>query len=297
MTTENTSTGAESQETTASATESTESTQTESQQTEQGQEQQQAERQEAEKPKVVPLAALHEERNMRKQLQQDMARLRQEQAERDQRLNERLAKLFPEQEPQAPNPQENGVGYIDHRIGQVEKLIKPLADTIQQQREQQERAQLVSQLSSRVRASEAAMRQVAPDYDDAVNHLARIRAAEMAVYGASPDQIAALLPQDMERMALTWANEGRNPAEVAYNLARARGYTPKAAQQQAQQAAQQQSAEEKITAQQRGTQAARSLGSGGGVSKGKLTAQALASMSDEDFAKLSESEWRQAMGG
>jgi hypothetical protein len=109
----------------------------------------------------------------------------------------------------------------------------------------------------------------------------------------APEAIAERVGQEQAQAALQWAQQGMNPAEVAYALAKARGYQPKG--QTTQQP--QQTAEEKIAAQQRGTSAARGLGSGGGATRGKLTAQALASMSDEDFAKLTDAEFKQAMGG
>jgi hypothetical protein len=108
--------------------------------------------------------------------------------------------------------------------------------------------------------------------------------------GHDEDQAKEIAQNEIDQAAMQWAHQGRNPAQIAYEFAKARGYTPKAQQQQ-------QSASEKIAAQQKGTAAARSLGGGGAPNAGKLTAEALANMSDEDFSKLTDAQFSQAMGG
>ena len=60
------------------------------------------------------------------------------------------------------------------------------------------------------------------------------------------------------------ASQGKNPAQIAYQLAKVRGYTPANAV----------TAEQKMAIQQKGAQASRSLGGGGSKAAG-LSAQAL----------------------
>lgn len=285
MTQEANGTGAESQE---SASETVNAEQQEAQpqeaQTEQKPEAQEKEKPDPEVKKVVPLAALHEERRARQELQRQLA----EQAEMIKKANERLEALYnPPKQP--PSKDSDPVGYIDHSLEEVKQAQRQMLERDQQREQQTQQQRVMHQLASRVQNAEAAFRQANPDYSDAIEHLDQVRARELQVFGASPDQIMHRIAEEKAQAAFQWATQGLNPAETAYNLARARGYTPKAQQQQ--------SAEEKVDAQVKGTSAAKSLGTGGGAGAGKLTAQALANMSPEEFSKLTDAQFRQAMGG
>jgi hypothetical protein len=235
---------------------------------------------EGEKPevkKVVPLAALHEERRERQRLQNELA----EQRRVMDTVNKRLEVLMTPR-PQVPNPNENFAGYIDHRFSELaqqnQQTQQALAD--RQQREDQQRQ--IQALASQVINSAAQYAKEAPDFHEAVGHLNTTRARELMALGVPEVQAAQQAQMELDQAAMTWAAQGQNPAQIAYEFAKARGYAPKQAQQTPQ---------EKIATQQKGMQASRSLGSGG-AAPGKLTAQALADMSDEEFANLSESDWR-----
>jgi len=64
--------------------------------------------------RVVPLAALHEERAKRKELAANIENLRQEQARRDTILEQRLAALQQRNEPQPPSFDENPAAHLLH---------------------------------------------------------------------------------------------------------------------------------------------------------------------------------------
>lgn len=242
----------------------------------------------ADKPevkKVVPLAALHEERRARQELQRQIAERDRQHAEQMQRINQRLEMLTTPQK-QAPTKDENPVDYLDERIGQVVLTQRQILERDQQREQAAIRERQIAQVQTAVVQAAESFRKDTPDLGDAVKHLNELRARELMVLGATPEQAADQAEKELDQAAMAWAVQGRHPAQTAYEFAKARGYTPKS-----------QSAAEKIAAQQKGTAAAKSLGGGGAVSAGKLTAEALANMSDADFAKLSESDWRQAMGG
>jgi hypothetical protein len=236
--------------------------------------------------KVVPLAALHEERRARQELQRQLAEDRRQHQETMARFNQRIEALVTPQR-QAPDREQDPVGYLDERIGQVALTQQQLIQQNQFREQAQRQAQAMEQAQNHVRSVAHEFVKTTPDLGDAVTHLNTMRTRELIALGNDPTQAATRAAQELDEASIAWAVNGRNPAETAYELAKARGYTPKAAQ----------SAADKIAAQQKGTAAARSLGGGGAVSAGKLTAEALANMSDADFAKLSESDWRQAMGG
>jgi hypothetical protein len=242
--------------------------------------------------KVVPLAALHEERRARQELQRQIAERDRVHAEQMQRINQRLETLMPQQ--QVPARDTDPVGYLEHSQTQamqqaVQQAVQPFMQAQQEQAQRQQQEQYVNGLREAVRSSAEALRQTTPDVEDAGNFVINQRARELMVLGA-PEHVAKVkASQELDQLLMQWAHNQMNPAETAYEFAKARGYMPKA-QQQATPA-------EKIAAQQKGVTAARSLGGGGAPNAGKLTAEALANMSDEEFSKLTDAQFKQALGG
>lgn len=236
--------------------------------------------------KVVPLAALHEERRARQALQQEIAESRRAHAEQMARVTQRLEQLITPQR-QIPDKEVDAVGYIDHRLGELTETQRQILERDQRRDQEAQQQAQYQRVASHVVQTAAAFKETTPDFHDAVAHLNETRTRQLQVLGVPEDQARLQATRELDQAALQWTVEGKNAAQVAYEFAKAQGYAPKAAQ----------SAADKIAAQQKGTAAAKSLGGGGAVSAGKLTAEALANMSDEDFSKLSESEWRRAMGG
>jgi hypothetical protein len=259
-------------------------------------EMQQAEKPEANEPaetvketvkeeRVVPLAALHEERRARQALARQLEETQRKQQERDELIERRLAALSPKRE--LPDKENAPVEYLDHRIDEVHQTQRQILERDEQRRQEEEQQRAIQQVSEHVVRSGNEFAKANPDFREAIHHLNQLRAKELMVLeGMDPSIAMSQAEQQLDIASMQWTAKGLNPAQVAYELAKAKGYQVKA-----------QTAVEKIAAQQKGTAAARSLGGGGGVVGGKLTAEALASMSDEDFAKLSESDWRKAMGG
>lgn len=234
--------------------------------------------------KVVPLAALHEERRARQALQAELAQTRRENAENMQRINQRLESLAPKA--QLPDRDAQPVEYLDHRLNEVSQAQQYILQRDQQREQQAGQQAAIARVQSAVINQAASFAKETADFGDAVNHLNAMRTRELIALGADPAQAETQAVQELDQAAMAWAAQGRNAAQTSYELAKARGFTSRT-----------QTPDQRIEAQRKGTAAAKSLGGGGAVSGGKLTAEALANMSDDDFAKLSESQFRQAMGG
>lgn len=237
--------------------------------------------------KSVPLAALHEERQKRRELSQQ---LEAEKAERERMarvFEERFAALTKKPEPEAPAWEENPAEHLRHQIGQVAQTAQATQEQIKQWQESQRQQAVVQQLATRVTSAEAEFQTENPDYHDAVKYLNEFRVRELTVLGLSPEQAREKSGRELMQAAFEFAQAGRNPAEIAYNLAKARGYAKPAAP-----------ATSKFDTQRQGVQASKSLGSGGAPSN-QLTAQQLLSMSDEEFSEAvgSDAKWRKLMGG
>lgn len=241
--------------------------------------------------RVVPLAALHEERQRRKELAANLENLRQEQARRDAVIEQRLAALAQtRQQEQVPSFEENPAAHLMHGQQQTQQSLQQVQQALATWQRQQHEAQMFQALTERVQSHEAAFAQQTPDYIDAVAHLRSQIAAEIQADGADPEAAALEADKRIKVFAYQRAQAGVNPAQAAYAIAKARGYTPKAAQ------VAQPTGEQVIKSQQKVASAAKTLGTGGAPS-GKITAEALASMSDEEFAELTKgNKWEKLMG-
>lgn len=238
--------------------------------------------------KTVPLAALHEERNRRRELQQRIETLQAQQEQRDRIIEQRLAALTQAQQPQPPAFDENPAEHLRHQLQAVQQGQQATAQQIQQWQQAQQAEQQRQALAQRVTADETDFQQQAPDYFDAVKHLAQVRVRELVAFGHDVESARQQSVQELQQHAYWCAANGKNPASIAYELAKARGFSGKPAAP---------SAAESFQVQKRGVAAARSLGSGGAAS-GKPSVEALLSMSDEDFASATKgNNWQKLMGG
>lgn len=239
--------------------------------------------QKTQEQKQVPLAALHEERARRKEMQQRLDQMEMARQRDMQVLNERLQQLINPAK-QLPPVQEDPIGNFDARLSEVTQTNQQLLQTIQQERQQRAQVEHIQTLAQGLKAREEQFVAQNPDYQSAIDHMTSMRVRELQAMGASEEQAVNREYQERAQAALTWANNGMNPAEVAYNLAKARGFQPKP------------TASQKIETQQRGMAASRSLGSGGGVSNA-LTAESILKMTDAEFDKLTTADFKKAMGG
>lgn len=242
---------------------------------------------EKEKPeqprKVVPLEALHEERRARQEAQRQNAEILKTQ----ERLAARLEELGRAPPQQIPTFEENPAAHLYHKAQQLEQKTLHYDQVTQQIAQKEQTQAVIQQAEQRIAASQAAILKEAPDFNKAVDFVRTQRTAELMAYGM--DEAAAMQQanRDIYADAVKTAHNGGDAAKTFYAIARARGYTPAQAQQPA----------EKLESERRGVAASRSLGNGGGAGTGKLTLESLANMSDEDFSKVKDSDWRRAMGG
>jgi len=261
--------------------------------------------QDGKEPKLVPLKALHEEREARRALADELKQQGERYAKLEGRLQElgqRFGQAPPQQQDQQqqrpPSVEEDPVGAIKR----VDDTVRLLAE--QQQAQQQER-EFVTAYGNAARQFSANQ----TDFGNAYQHLMAARDGELQAIGfADPAQRAAIIANEERSIAIRAFREGVNPAERIYALAKARGYAPPAAEAAATPSpapaaaggavnTSERSASEKVAQTQRAQEAARSLSGGGSASSGGLTLDALAEMSEEEFAKVDERVWEKLWTG
>lgn len=75
--------------------------------------------------------------------------------------------------------------------------------------------------------SEATAKAVMPDYDAAAQHLAAGRAQELTMLGYDAQEIQQMLASEVLEITRSAIATNRSPAELAYALARSRGFIPR----------------------------------------------------------------------
>jgi hypothetical protein len=261
-------------------------------------------------PKMVPLAALHEERERRKESDRRLQTLEERTNLLLQRIGQPAAAPAAQQPAEPPKPEIPALDKdpVGHILGTQQELARQLQTNTQttQQRQQQidnqlQAMQVLSALTQRAKAVEAQFELENPDYGQAVNHLRRVRHQELQALGYDdPAERGNIIDQEGLGVAARSFQTGRNPAEAIYNLAKMRGWAPPAP---AQSASAEPAEPASPTADQRlqniaaGQQHARSLGNLGGRSPQPMDARRLAELPNDEFAKILETAEGMALLG
>jgi len=249
------------------------------------------------RPQMVPHAALHEERERRKETERKLAEVERRAEERFKVLLEKLGPQTPPAQvetPAIPDVQADPVGHIVGTMRQLGASQEQINQEVAAQRQRAQEAQLVSYVRTQASAHEREFRRDTPDYNDAVDYLKGIYDAQLAANGITdPGQRELMVQQEAIKISAMAIQQGANIAERFYNLAKATGYRP----QQAQQAEQTPDPAAQIQRIARGQEQARSLGNTRGNGPTPMTAQKLLEMSDAEFDKIKDSpQVRSLMG-
>lgn len=178
---------------------------------------------------TIPLAAHLEER---KQYRAEIEAERKRASD----LEARLAKLEKPTPPAPVEPEfiEDPKGYVDHKVkaaldklNGVEETIKATGKTVEETTNEARFTRFMGDLQ----ATENTFRQATPDYLDALAHLRQARASEIQLTypDITQEQLIQAIKNEELGLAQQLMQRGRNPHEVAYQLAKARGYVSKTA--------------------------------------------------------------------
>jgi hypothetical protein len=223
--------------------------------------------------KNVPHGAFHEERERRKQAERELTQLRQQQAVLADRYQQLYGALNQQQQPQIPPKDVDPLANMDARLEQAERAARQLYESQQQEYRRQQAEHNERAFRAHVGGMEQEFAKSTPDYIEALQFVAGRRRTELEAAGYPAQQVAAMVDRDAMMLAWDAVQQGRNPAEVIYNMAVSTGYTKK------------QQAEQKVEALQKGTQAAKSLGNGAAPA-GLPTMEQIANMDEDEFARF-----------
>jgi len=247
--------------------------------------------------KTVPHAALHKERVRRKETETHLASLQEQliRAEERLRMFDEMNKPEQPEDAEVPDPNEDPIAALEAATKRIDDLQSRLDGTQQQTQEAQRQAQITDYYR------QDAQRLVAekPEFADSYRFLMEGRHRELETIGVTDSaERARMIAQEEQSLVDTAIQRGASPAEMVYNIALARGFKPAAPASVETKAPE----TEKIEQIERGQRTAgATLTGAGGVSGEGLTVEALANMSEDEFAavaeKLGEKKMRQFLGG
>lgn len=252
--------------------------------------------------KSVPHRAFHSERERRKALQKELENERIMRARGEERLailNEAFTgsgdpKTANGQQQQPTNPldeapidiEKDFVGWAKQMQRQKDYLVEQLQNTSRRS----EQTETMRTVKEAYHADAKALLQADPQFEDAYRHLVAGRHRELEFMGMKDEaERNRYIAQEETALVMQAIQQGQRPAQVIYEMAKARGFMPKApaipGQQQNGQQPALSAAQQKIAAVKNGQTAAQTLSTAGSGSSEGLTFAALANMTDEEFAR------------
>lgn len=232
---------------------------------------------EPEAEKLVRLEALHEERGKRKELAKQLEQEKRERAQFQAVMTDRINQLYAVQQPKPEGPSYEVDPLANLKQGQelTQQQLAHMAQRLQHEDAVRQHQAAQAGLISWARDQVAEFSKEKPDAMDAYRHIVGIRTQELKALGYSGQQLQTMIANDEMLVYQNAYQSGRNPAEIIYELAKLNGFTGKKDAK----------AEDKILTLQKGAEAAKGLGNGGGTST-KPTPEQIAAMSDDEFAEF-----------
>jgi hypothetical protein len=214
-------------------------------------------------------AALKEERERRKQLQQKVADMEDKQT----RFNQRIASAFSDEQTvqKAPVFEENPAEYLRDKVEKTEKSTEELSNFFKQQ-------QTMTVLAGYGQSKINEFKQSTPDYDAAYAFARKDRVEEiLELEGCTEAEAQFRANREEVALLASCKEKGKNPAEAIYKYAKRRGYKPAEGEETSE-------AEQTIDRIQKGQAASKSLSSSAGKPTAGLTMEKILAMDDEEFA-------------
>lgn len=225
----------------------------------------------------VPIAALKDERAKRQVLEDQLTKLN----ERFDRVVETLiARNKPdddkkEEEPEIPAYETDPLGHFKGTIEKLNKKIEELTTGADKRDKTLEAKNANDQLSTRwLTDVNVASQTTHPDFLKAINYLGSLEAEELKEVGYTEQEIPIIIGNRAKNTIMKAYSNGKSPVDVIYSLAKKRGY--KSAE-----------GKEETSRTIRNPKDVRGLNGGSSQSRpGKITAETIAKMSEDDFDKF-----------
>lgn len=219
-------------------------------------------------------------------LEQERAQARQQTAEFEKQMKQLQDQLKELTAPKAPSVDEDPLGHILHQFKDLGAAIKALQEQQSQRDTQSQQMTAQQQFQQAVGKAVEDFQKDHPDYQQAYKHLNDARAADLASAGYTQQEIRQMLNQEEFNLCLRAMQSGKNPAEIAYGMAKRMGYQAPPPKQDP---------VSKVEQIKKGLEAAK------GVPDGKqpitdVNLETLQGASDADLNKIVENGWEKLFG-
>lgn len=209
---------------------------------------------------------------------------------------EQLKKLT---ETPVPDPMTDPLGFLAHKIEATHKELAALREAQTAAATQNSQQAEVNAFLANVNSQVKAFTETHADYQDAYKHLATMRMQDFQDVGMTPEQAKQAFGQEEIGITQRALQMGKNPAEIAYGMAKRYGYKPAAEAPATTPATTPttpvKEAEDKLDAIKKGLEAAKTAQRGvPPVDTADPTN--LRNMSDKDLNKLVEDDWDAVFG-
>ena len=236
------------------------------------------EQKEEKREKTVPYGALHEERQLRKQAQEQL-RDYGEKLKTFESLQEEL-KAFREaqrQQQEQTEAEEDPLAYTAKQVAELRARQQQFEQNIQQTSQQTAEEQKFVQT---VHTHVMDFMNHEPAYPQALEFFIDQRNQEYEVLGyTDPIQRRQLVDEEAKNIARHALQMGKNPAQVVWEMASKRGFHVEQKQDKS-------STDTKIEKIAKGQKASKSVGNSGTAPEGDLSLTDIETMSDEEFDNL-----------
>jgi hypothetical protein len=235
------------------------------------------------KQEVAPFGAFHEVKQQNKELRDELRRVREEAkaaAERAEKYSSTFEKFLAERTKEAaPKYEEDPLGALKYENDQLKKQVEEVNTGVKKTQDEWQRTQQYQSFAQHVQSQEAAYKQQAQDYDQAIAYLKDVRLQDYADLGYTQEDATAALQNEILGLAQAAVQKGKNAADVAYKMSQRYGYKAK-------------TSDSKLETLAKGQEASKSLA--GGKADVALTLDALSQLDDEQLNALikDDAAWR-----
>lgn len=189
-----------------------------------------------------------------------------------------------------PDKATDPLGYMQHQMEALQKQLADIASANTAQTQQTEQQRQMATLQNHINTQVGDFVKDHADYPDAYKHLVAMRTQDFVDLGLNEAQVQQALNQEANSIMQRALVTGKNPAELAYGMAKRYGYQAKAP------VAATPNAENKLETIRKGMEAAGGLDRTSPPGAGDINLDNIKNMSDRDMNKAIETNWEGIFG-
>ena len=245
----------------------------------------------------VPLSALHQEREQRRQWR-DKANELQGQLNlimQSLQSNGLGGQANTQKEPeQAYDPKTHPLEYIQQQMSQFQEAKRQMDEFNRAQMQAIQQKQIEEQVVNTWSRAVEEQKMETPDVEDATKYLIETRSNQLRAFGLAPAQIEQQLRSEVIQLVSQGQQRGINPAKMAFDMAMASGYRANANKPAPAQESKVKEAANQIKNAEKARKATRTLAAvSGSPASDDITLEVLDQMSEGEFSKWIEKHPRQ----